>query len=70
MTAYVTIITTAGSAEEAQKIAQALVAAKKAACAQIFPITSCYFWNDKIVNDSEFMIFIKTQESLYSDVKR
>jgi periplasmic divalent cation tolerance protein len=69
MKAYVTIITTAGSAEEAQKIAQALVAGKKAACVQIFPVTNCYFWNEKIINDPEFMMFIKTQEFLYEDVE-
>src|SRR5271166_3202252 len=67
--AYVTVITTAGSAEEAQKISQALITGKKAACVQIFPVTSCYFWNERIVNDPEIMMFIKTQQSLYEDVQ-
>ena len=67
--AYVTVMTTAGSAEEAQKISRALITGKKAACVQIFPVTSCYFWNEKIVNDPEFMMFIKTQQSLYEDVE-
>jgi periplasmic divalent cation tolerance protein len=69
MSAYVTVITTVASAEEAQKISQALITGKKAACVQIFPVTSCYFWNEKIVNDPEFMMFIKTQQSLYEDVE-
>ncbi len=70
MSAYVTVITTAGSAQEAQKIAQALVEAKKAACVQIFPVTSCYFWNERVANDPEFMMFIKTQRRLYDDVEK
>jgi periplasmic divalent cation tolerance protein len=67
--AYVTVITTAGSAEQAQTISQALITGKKAACVQTFPITSCYYWNEQIVNDPEFMLFIKTRQSLYEDVE-
>jgi periplasmic divalent cation tolerance protein len=69
MSAYVVVMTTAGSAEEAQTIASALVESRKAACVQILPVASCYVWNGKIANEPEFMMFIKTRDALYEDVE-
>jgi periplasmic divalent cation tolerance protein len=63
------VLTTAGSAEEAQKIAGALVAGKKAACVQMVPVSSCYVWAGKIMNEQEVLLVVKTRRSLYGDVE-
>jgi periplasmic divalent cation tolerance protein len=69
-TAFVAVMTTAASAAEAQKIAEALVAGRKAACVQMFPISSCYMWNDRLMTEAEVMLVIKTRRDLYGEVER
>ena len=61
----VTVLTTVATAAEANSLAQALVERKLAACVQSFPVTSCYFWDGKINNDAEILLFIKTRRELY-----
>ena len=69
MAGFVTIISTAGSAEEAQKIANALVTRKLAACVQTLAINSCYMWEGRVNNDPEQLLLIKTREELFSAVE-
>jgi periplasmic divalent cation tolerance protein len=55
------IISTAGSQEEASRIARALVEEKLAACVNIVgPIQSVYRWQGKIDTAPEFLMLIKT----------
>jgi periplasmic divalent cation tolerance protein len=55
------IISTAGSREEASRIARALVEEKLAACVNIVgPIQSVYRWEGKIDSSQEFLMLIKT----------
>jgi periplasmic divalent cation tolerance protein len=55
------IISTAGSREEASRIARALVEEKLAACVNIVgPIQSVYRWEGKIDSAQEFLMLIKT----------
>lgn len=55
------IISTAGSREEAARIANALVEEKLAACVNIVgPIESIYRWQGKIENAEEFLMLVKT----------
>ena len=68
MTDYVMILTTTGSVEEAQKIAQTLVKEKLAACVQR-PIESTYSWEGKLNNDPEQLLLIKTQANLFPKVE-
>ena len=57
------MLTTAGSREEAEKIANALVHRELAACVNILgPIASVYRWKGKIEFSSEFLLVIKTTE--------
>lgn len=46
--------------KEAEKISMDLLRKRLIACANIFPIKSMYWWEGKIVNDSEFAIVAKT----------
>ena len=66
MTEAIQVVTTAGSKEEANKIANALVARRLAACVQVSgPITSTYHWQGKIETSQEWVCVIKSLASKY-----
>ncbi|RMF55639.1 divalent-cation tolerance protein CutA [Candidatus Woesearchaeota archaeon] len=48
---------------EAKEIGRALVKKRLAACANIFPITSVYMWKEKLTEDKEHVLLIKTTKS-------
>lgn len=55
------VLTTAGSKEEAQKLASAVVSAHLAACVNIAgPMESHYWWKEKVESSAEFLLVIKT----------
>ena len=58
------VLTTAGSQQEAQKIAEALVEQRLAACVNIISgIHSVYRWQGKVEQADEWLLLIKTSES-------
>ncbi len=64
------VITTTNNEEVAKKIAQVLLEKKLAGCVQIIgPINSLYWWKDKIEEDKEFLIFIKSSKSLCKEIE-
>ncbi len=64
------VLTTAGSQEEARKIARALVERKLAACVNIVPqIESVYRWQGKVESASEWLLIIKTQSQAFEGVR-
>ena len=55
------VISTAGSREEASRIATALVSEHLAACVNIIgPIESIYRWQAKVETAQEFLMLVKT----------
>jgi len=55
------VFTTVGHKEAAEKLAQQLVERRLAACVNIIgPIRSIYRWRDKVQNEPEFLLMIKT----------
>ena len=61
-------ITTAG-VEEARRLAQALVNSKKVACVNIVPeVNSLYWWQDKVAEDKEALLLVKTQAKLFPEI--
>jgi periplasmic divalent cation tolerance protein len=62
--------TTAGSAEEARKIAHALVEGRLAACVNIVPqIQSVYRWKEKVEEAEEWLLLIKTTDEAFGRVR-
>ena len=55
------VLTTAGSQEEARKIAHTLVEQRLAACVNIVPrIESIYRWQGKVESAAEWLLLVKT----------
>ncbi len=66
----IVVVTTAGTQEEANLIAEELVARRHSCCVNILPIQrSVYRWQGKICDDSEYMLIVKTLESEYAAVE-
>ncbi len=64
------VVTTAGTEEEANLIAEELVERRHSCCVNILPIhRSVYRWQGKVCDDSEYMLIIKTLESEYPAVE-
>ena len=58
-------------AANAEKMAQALISEKLAACANILPgMKSIYRWQEKIEQRDEAVLVLKTQEKLYPAVEK
>lgn len=65
----VVVLITAGSQEEAQKIAGALLERRKAACVNIVPRVDSHFrWEGKLETDQEVLLIIKTRASLVDEL--
>ena len=63
------VISTAGSKEEASRIATSLVEGQLAACVNIVgPIDSVYRWRGKVESSQEFLLLIKTTRSRSAEV--
>jgi periplasmic divalent cation tolerance protein len=61
---------TSNSEHEAEKIAKKLVENKLAACVSIIPkMRSIYIWDDKIQDDEELLMIIKSRTELFDKIK-
>jgi periplasmic divalent cation tolerance protein len=64
------ILTTAGSGEEARKIARTLVERQLAACVNIVPQTiSIYRWQGKVEEAGEWLLIVKTTQSAFAEIR-
>ena len=64
---YGVMLTTTPTREEAQNIARLLIEEKLAACVQLLPIESFYFWQGKTQNEAEVLLLIKTRTALFEN---
>jgi periplasmic divalent cation tolerance protein len=68
-TKLIVVLITASSSEEAQKIAQALVAEKLAACVNVVPnLTSFFRWKGEDCKESEVLLICKSREPLIPQI--
>ncbi|HEY0077067.1 MAG TPA: divalent-cation tolerance protein CutA [Pyrinomonadaceae bacterium] len=65
------VVMTAGSREEAVRLAEMLVGARLAACVQILPeIESVYRWQGEVQREAEILLFAKTSAACFPDLER
>jgi periplasmic divalent cation tolerance protein len=63
------VLTTAGTREEAGKIARALVERRLAACVNVVPVDSVYRWKEKVESAQEWLLLVKTTAEAFDDVE-
>jgi periplasmic divalent cation tolerance protein len=63
------VLTTAGSREEAGKIAHALVKRRLAACINIVPTESVYRWKGQVEESAECLLLIKTTAAAFDGLR-
>ncbi|MGH9554709.1 MAG: divalent-cation tolerance protein CutA [Terriglobales bacterium] len=64
------VLTTAGSPEEARKIANGLVERRLAACVNIVgPMESVYRWQGAVETAAEFLLVIKTTAAAFARIR-
>src|SRR2546426_9500572 len=71
MSENILMMTTAGSKEEAEKIAHTLVERRLAACVNIVPqVQSVYRWEGKVEQAQEWLLLIKTFATALERVRK
>ena len=63
------IYTTTKTQKDAKLISKKLLEKKLIACANIFPIESMYLWDNKINEENEYAVILKTRNELFEKVK-
>jgi periplasmic divalent cation tolerance protein len=64
------VLTTTPNIEEAEAVAERIVAERIAACVQILPqMKSFYFWEGEVRNETEHLLLIKTLPEKYKDLE-
>ncbi len=71
MNEYLLVISTVPSEDEGNAIAQKLVEERLAACVTVTSgVQSFYWWEERISDDKEFILFIKTKTSLFPKLEK
>lgn len=64
------VMTAIDSLEKAEGMARGMVEARLAACVQVLPpMTSFYFWEGAVQREAEHLLLIKTAEEKYAEVE-
>jgi periplasmic divalent cation tolerance protein len=70
MSEFLQVTTAAGSREEAERIAAALVERRLAGCVQVVgPVRSVYRWQGQVEQADEWLCLVKTSRPQYGDVE-
>lgn len=70
MTDKIIVFSTCGSAEEAERIARALVSKRLAACVNLLPqVRSIYRWKGAVEDAQETLLVIKSSRALFDDLR-
>ena len=71
MQEHLVVLMTAGSQEEAVRIADTLVAEMLAACVNVLPgVTSIYRWEGEVQRDQEWLLVAKSTREVLDDLVR
>ena len=70
MSGIVVVLSTAGSQDEASRIASALVERRLAACVSVVPgVLSTYRWEGAVQTAPEWLLVVKTKADRFEDVR-
>ncbi len=70
MTDYILVLCTINDKEKAKEIARKIVTDKLCACVNILPnVCSVYSWKEKLEEDNELLMIIKSRKSLFERLK-
>ena len=70
MTDKIIVFVTCESTEQAERIAQALVKDKLAACVNVVPgVKSCYVWEGKLTWSNEVLLLVKTTRGRFDQLQ-
>lgn len=64
------VFTTVSGADEAAELAGKIVGEKLAACVQVTPIASHYFWDGELRSEPEQLLSIKTFPEKYDELEQ
>src|ERR1044071_6565830 len=68
---FIVVYVSAGSAEEADRLARSLVDEKLAACVtRIKSVQSVYRWRDQVEQSSEELLIIKTRKDMFGALEK
>ncbi len=71
MPEFMQVVTSTATADEARRIAEALVEQRLAGCVQIVgPVESIYRWQGKVERAQEWQLWIKTRSPQFGEVDR
>lgn len=71
MAEYILVLSTVPDEIKGKEIARKIVGERLAACVTLSsPCQSFYWWEEKIAEDAEFMLFIKTRVALFPDLEK
>jgi periplasmic divalent cation tolerance protein len=71
MTDKIIVLTTAGSSDEARRIADTLIERRQAACVNILKgVQSIYRWKGKSEESEEWMLLVKTTAASFESVQK
>ncbi|HIP25474.1 MAG TPA: divalent-cation tolerance protein CutA [Archaeoglobus profundus] len=66
---FIFVYITTSSLDEARNIAKHLLERRLAACVNIFPIRSLFWWEGKIEECNEFAMIVKTRADKFKELK-
>ena len=70
MSAHAVVFSTAGTEDEASRIASALVERHLAACVNVVPgVSSTYRWQGAVKTDLEWLLVVKTRRDRFEAVR-
>jgi len=64
MSEHVVLMTTLATSADAERLAEALVKRRLAACVQMLEVRSAYVWRERACLDRETLLLIKTRAAL------
>jgi periplasmic divalent cation tolerance protein len=67
---YIVVLTTVGTKQFANDLAQSIVEARLAACVQIQAVQSVYRWKGKVCAEPEWLLAIKTADAKYVELEQ